>query len=306
MLSRRSLLSGAGAMAALAACGKTPSVEGAVNTAAQAAGQRVEKVGIQTYTLRKALNENVEDTYKMIKEVGYDFVELNRRNWADKPALELKALLNDIGLPTPAAHISYDDVAGGDISALEKNCKIFGFDYAVVPYMAENMRSLADWKRHAKVMNTAGAKLKDSGTRLAYHNHQFEFDDLGGGTTALEILMNETAPENLDFELDIFWAALASIDIAELMRRYPGRFKLCHIKDMIGEPKVFLQTEPSYEDIGTKYMVNVGEGDIDFEAIFALNEISGMEYFITEHDQPKMPYRGSIKTSLDTVRGLRF
>jgi len=62
----------------------------------------------------------------------------------------------------------------------------------------------------------------------------------------------------------------------------------------------------SYEDIGSQLMVNVGEGETDFEALFALNDISGMEYFITEHDHPKMPYRNAIEISLNAVRNMSF
>lgn len=297
--SRRHILAGAGSAAVLAACGQAPSV----TKAAEAKGM-IDKVGIQSYTLRKALAEDFKGTFQMIKDVGYDYVELNGRNWTDMAPVELKAMLNDIGLPTPSAHISMDDIAGGDISRLVKVLEPLDLKYAVVPWIGDDQRTLEDWKRHAAVMNAAGERLADSGMRLAYHNHQFEFDDLGGGTTAMEVLMNETAANNLDFELDIFWANLVSTDLPALMRRYPGRFKLCHIKDLKGD--LTRAKDMSYEDIGEQLMVNVGEGDTDFEAIFALNDISGMEYFITEHDQPKAPYQGAITTSLNAVRNMRF
>lgn len=303
MLSRRKVLSGVGSAAILAACGSPDSAKDAAKNMTKAA-RKIDKVGIQSYTLRKALADDFQGTFQMIKDVGYDYVELNRRNWADMAPADLKAMLNDIGLPAPAAHISMDDVSGNDISPLIDLCKTLKLKYAVVPYVADDQRSLEDWKRHAKAMNAAGQKLADEGTRLAYHNHQFEFDDLGGGTTAMDILMNEASPDNLDFELDIFWTNLASIDVPDLIRRYPGRFKLSHVKDLKGDPKS--AATMSYEEVGNNLMVNVGEGDTDFEAIFALNDVSGMEYFITEHDQPKMPYRDAIATNLKSVRNMRF
>lgn len=303
MLSRREMLSGAGALT-LAACGNSPQNQ-AVSRVLTPAG-KIDKVGLQTYTLRKMMADDFRGTFQMIKDVGYDYVELNGRNWAEMSPSDLKAMLMDIGLPSPAAHISYDDVAGDDVSALIKTAKTLGLDYAIVPYMSEDQRGLEDWKRHAKVMEAAGRKLADNGIRLAYHNHQFEFEDLGGGTTAMEVLLTETSVEALDFELDIFWTNLASVDIAALFAAYPGRFKLCHIKDMAGDPKEFLKANPSYEEIGTNHMVNVGEGNTDFAAIFALNALSGMEYFINEHDLPKEPYKNAVATSLKTVRDLRF
>jgi sugar phosphate isomerase/epimerase len=311
MLSRRTVLTGAGSALTLAACRKADG-PAAVQQGKELAGKamsaanKIDKVGIQSYTLRAMMEEDFRGTFQMIKDVGYDYVELNGRNWAQVSPADLKEMLDEIGLPSPAAHISYDDTVPADLSPLIGTAKTLGLKYAVVPYMADDQRSLDDWKRHAKVMNLAGQKLADAGLRLAYHNHQFEFEDLGGGTTAMDILMNETAPENLDFELDIFWTNLASVNIETLFKRYPGRFKLCHVKDMKGDPNVFLKTNPSYEEIGQNYMVNVGEGDTDFAAIFAMNELSGLEYFITEHDQPKRPYEASIAKSLNTVRGLSF
>lgn len=301
-LSRRTVLSGAASAVALAACGEGPAAS-AVKAAAQ--GQRkIGKVGLQTYTLRKAMAEDFKGTFQMIKDIGYDYVELNNRNWVDMAPTELKAMLNDIGLPTPAAHISMEDVAREDISGVKDISKTLELKYAIVPWVGEDARTLEDWKRHARLMNAAGEKLADSGTRLAYHNHQFEFDDLGGGTTAMDVLLTETVPDNVDFELDIFWANLVNVDILALFAKYPGRFKLCHIKDLKGDPA--MAASMSYQDVGEKLMVNVGEGDTDFAALFALNDISGMEYFIAEHDRPKPPYKNAVSTSLTNIRNMRF
>ena len=300
-LSRRTVLSATAGALALTACGQG-TTSGTSNVAAKSAG-KINKVGIQTYTLRKALAEDFKGTFQMIKDVGYDFVELNERNFSEKTPADLKAMLSDIGLPCPASHINYNRVVN-ETETIIAAAKTLDAKYMVVPYMSEDQRSLDDWKRHAKALNVAGEKFADAGLRLAYHNHQFEFDDLGGGTTAMEVLMDGTSPDTLDFELDIFWTNLASVDVLDLMRKYAGRFKLCHIKDLKGDPAS--AATMTYEEVGNQLMVNVGEGDTDFEAIFALNDVSGMEYFITEHDQPKMPYRGAIQTSLEAVRAMRF
>ena len=305
MLTRRTILSGAGSATILAACGQggsTAPLEETVKKAKEAK-RKIDKVGLQTYTLRNAMAEDFRGTFQMIKDVGYDYVELNDRNFSEKTPAELKAMLDEIGLPSPSSHMGYDKFKD-DLPFVIQTAKTLQTDYVIVPYMAENLRSLEDWKRHAAVFNTAGEKLADEGVRFAYHNHQFEFDDLGGDTTAMEVLMNETDPRFVDFQLDIFWTNLASVDVPDLMRKYPGRFKLSHIKDLKGDPKAALTM--SYEDIGAKLMKNVGEGETDFEAMFALNDISGMEYFVAEHDQPKQPYRDSIATSLSAIRNMRF
>ena len=263
---------------------------------------RVSKVGLQTYTLRTAFEENPLATFKMIKDAGYDYVELNGRNFEKLGVADLKAMLDDIGLYAPASHISLASLS--DIDALAGQSKVLDMKYLVVPYIDENARKLEDWKAHAALMNRAGEQLADKGVKLAYHNHQFEFEDLGGGTTAMDIILGDCAPENLAFEIDFFWAALADVDIPALFKANPGRFKLCHIKDMGPNKADFVGA--SYEEMTSKLMLNVGEGNIPFEKYLALNDLSGMEYFVAEHDSPSIPYSEAIKISHDAVRGFRF
>jgi len=302
-LSRRNVLVGSGAALALTACG------GAVSEVAEKsvplAKRQIEKVGLQTYTFREALGQDFRGTFQMIKDVGYDYVELNERNYSEKTPSELKALLDEIGLPSPATHISYGNLAN-DVPGLIQTAKTLQTEYMILPYISDDQRSFEDWKRHAALLNSAGEKLADEGVKLAYHNHQFEFDDLGGGTTAMEILINETDPRFNNFELDFFWTNLAKQDIPALLKKYPGRFPLSHVKDMKGSPDEAIAKNYSYEEIHQKLMVDVGQGDSPFEEYLALNDVSGMKYFIAENDGPKKPYMQSAKNMYEGMRGLRF
>lgn len=292
--SRRDLLIGSGAAFALSACGGS----------AVAAG-RVEKVGLQTYTFRDLLGQDFRGTFEMIKDVGYDYVELNERNYTENTPEELKAILDDVGLPSPVTHISYDNLEN-DVPGLITTAKTLDCEYMVLPYISEGQRTLADWKRHGALLNSAGEKLADEGVKLAYHNHQFEFEDLGGGTTAMDILMTETDPRFNNFELDFFWANLAKIDITALIKQHPGRFHLSHIKDMEGSPDQAIERNLSYEEIHQSLMVDVGKGDTPFGDYLSLNDISGMKYFIAEHDGPSKPYRQSAVNMYEGVKSLRF
>ena len=268
-----------------------------------AAKRRISKGGLQTYTLRKIFEQDPLATLRMIKEAGYDYVELNGRNFAQVPALNLRDMLQEVGLSAPASHISLDDLKG-DMSELIKTVNTVGVTYVTVPYISDDERSLKDWKSHARLMNEAGKQLRDKGLKLAYHNHQFEFDDLGGGTTAMDVLMNDAAPENLCFQLDMFWAYLVDVDISALIREHPGRFELCHIKDVTSGKASFI--DAGYDDITSNIMVDVGEGIIPFEDYFALNDVSGMQYFIAEHDNPTQPYNKAIKRSYEAIKAMRF
>ncbi len=294
-LSRRLFMAGSAAALALPAC-----KNGAIS-----AKRSIDKVGLQTYTLRDMMAEDFVGTFRMIKEVGYDYVELNERNYAEKTPAELKAILDEVGLPSPATHISYKNLAN-DVPGLINTARTLQCKYMVLPYVADDQRSMNDWKRHAALLNDAGEKLADEGVTLAYHNHQFEFDDLGGGTTAMDILFDSVAPKNATFELDFFWTNLAKQDIPALLKAHPGRFKLCHIKDMKGSPDEAIANNYSYEEIHQKLMVDVGSGVTPFEDYFALNDVSGMEYFIAEHDGPTKPYRQSAQNMYDGVKALRF
>ena len=294
MYSRRLFMGASAAAVGLTACGGGTKV----------ATSKIDKVGIQTYTLREIFEPDPVGTLTMIKEVGYDYVELNGRNFAKTSVEDLAVMVKDTGLYSPATHISYDNAVNMP-EATAKACQTLGCKFAIVPWVDEAQRKKEDWVRHAKAFDEAGKIMRENGVRLAYHNHQFEFDDLGGGETAMNILIEQTSPENLDFELDLFWAALASSDVEGLFKKGQGRFKLCHIKDMKGNPKAFVESR-DYADIVKNIMVNVGEGELPFESYFALNDISGLEYFITEHDNPAKPFRNSIKTSHDAVRAMRF
>lgn len=297
-LSRRQVLAAGSASLLVGACtsevSKVP-VYAPANTA---------DIGLQTYTLRHALDEDFVGTFQMIKDVGYDFVELNGGNLANHSPAELRKILDDVGLPSPATHVDYYSLSETP-EAVAEMASALQCEFVILPWVDENERSPDDYKRHAEMLNRSAEVLAKSGLQTAYHNHQFEFDDLGDGQTGLNILLTETDPDKVDFELDFFWAALGQADIPALIRANPGRFRLCHIKDMKGDPAEYRMSR-DYEKIGTEIMVNVGEGNLPFETYLALNDVSGMTYMIAEHDHPPQPYRQSIATSLETIRNMRF
>lgn len=295
MFSRRNFLASTSAALAVSACGQ----------AKTSPMNNIQKVGLQTYTFREMFEIDFRGTFEMIKDAGFDYVELNERNYQDRTPEALKVILDAVGLPSPATHISYDNLQN-DVAGLIKTAKTLNCEYMILPYISEDQRTLDDWKRHAALLNNAGEVLADNGVKLAYHNHQFEFDDLGGGTTAMEILMNETDPRFNNFELDFFWANLAKIDVPALLKRYPGRFPLSHIKDMKGSPDIAIEENYTYEQIHQNLMVDVGQGDTPFNDYMALNDVSGMKYFIAENDGPKKPYAQSAKTLYAGVKAIRF
>lgn len=294
-LDRRQFIGASGAAMLLAGCQQS---------ATPIASDRIDQIGIQTYTLREALAEDFVGTFEMIKQVGYDYVELNRRDFSERSPAELKQILIDVGLPSPITHVDYDSLANrasevGDIAG-ELGC-----EHVILPWITDEQRNLDAYKSHAAMLNRAAETLKPYGVQVGYHNHQFEFFDLGGGETGMGILLNETDPDLVAFELDLFWVALTGTDIVDLFTRNPGRFKYCHVKDLSGDASAY-QNSVDFPTIVSKFMKNVGEGELPFESYFAAREIAGLEYFVAEHDNPPQPFRESIATSYDAMRAMRF
>jgi sugar phosphate isomerase/epimerase len=146
---------------------------------------------------------------------------------------------------------------------------------------------LDNYKKIAEALNKTGEMCKKVSMKLAYHNHDFEFDAING-QSGFDILMKDTDPKLANFELDIFWAVKANHDPLELFRKHPGRFVMWHIKDMDKTEK--------------RSFTEVGNGIIDFHPIFKQAKQSGMKYFFVEQDQtPGSPF-DSIAASINYLR----
>lgn len=296
-VNRRHFLGASGAFMLLSGC-QTGSP---VSVAPQ---RQIDRIGIQTYTLREAMGEDFVGTLQMIKDVGYDYVELNGRNFADRSPAELRTILDDIGLPAPITHVDYDSLANRP-EMLADAASALGCEYVILPWIGDDQRTLDAYKAHAEMLNKAGEILRPSGVKVGYHNHQFEFFDLGDGETGMQTLLSQTDPDLVHFELDLFWAALTGTDIVALFEAHPGRFKMCHIKDLAGDPTNW-RNSVDFATIVQTLMANVGEGSLPFESYFAANDTSGMQFFIAEHDNPPKPFRQSIETSYNSIKNMRF
>ena len=296
MVSRRFVMGAGAAAVGLAACGG--GAGGAVGK------NKLKQIGLQTYTLRDIFEPDPVGTLKMIKELGYDYVELNRRNFAERSPKDLINMVKDAGLYAPFTHYSYEPLRD-DFAQTTKIAQDLGVDYMIIPWLDESLRTVEGYKSVASILNERGKQAIQEGYKVAYHNHQFEFFDLGGGVTGMDILLNETDPGVVDFELDLFWTYLEVQDIPALFKKYPGRFKLCHVKDLKGDVSKW-KNNLDFDSIKAAVMVNVGEGEIPFADYFALNDVSGLEHFILEHDSPPKPYRAAMKQSIDAARAMRF
>ena len=303
-MNRRQMMWGSTSALLLAACAGNQEARQAMADQVsykRAAGQP--EVGIQTYTIRDAMAEDNLAALRMLKDVGFDYVETNDRDFTRIPMEQLVADLKSVGLPVAATHIGYETFRDAPEVAAEQANRL-GAKYTILSWTPEEFRTTEGYKRMADRFNTVGEIMLANGQRWAYHNHHFEFWDIDGPRNGMEIYLEETDPSKVWFELDMFWTELGGQDVAEFFRRYPGRFKLCHIKDMDRSGLAnYNKGDLDFDSIHEGLMVNVGLGDLDFQKWLRMGDVSGMEYFIVEHDAPPAPIRDSVAQMLKTVRG---
>jgi sugar phosphate isomerase/epimerase len=276
-------------LGALAAAGAGSVALSACATAGAAQGGRLDRVGVQLYTVRDRMQQNVPQTLQQVAAIGYREVET--AGLYNLTPQQFRAELDRAGLVSPAGH--------NPITALRDNlettlatAQTLGQRWVVVPWLDQAERNPAGYRRLAQDLNRAGTAARERGLRVGYHNHEFEFDVLEGGRSGYDILLAETDPALVDFELDLFWAVQAGHDPTTIFARHPGRFPLCHVKDMA--------------DIGgAQRMVEVGRGEIDFARIFGQAQQAGLRHFFVEHDNPDNSME-SIRNSFQHLQQLSF
>ena len=186
-------------------------------------------VGLQLYTVRDHLSRDYRGTLARIAEMGYRHIEMG--GFGPFGVGEWNEVLRQYGLSVCANHIQIEMLEESFSHIAEFN-EAIGNRRLVCPYLREERRSdLADYRRTAGTLNSLGRLCRDRGFEFYYHNHAFEFTDLGG-TCGFEVLTAETDPELVQFELDTYWVAFGGQDPADWIARLKGRCGVLHLKDM--------------------------------------------------------------------------
>jgi sugar phosphate isomerase/epimerase len=257
--------------------------------------QSKKNIGLQLYTLRTSIMKDPKGVLASVAKLGYKQVETfgyNKGKWFGLTPVELKAVLKDNGLTSPSGHT----FGGGTFlkDGWEENwkpavadSKALGQEYIVVPYLEDSFRSTENYKKIAAALNKAGEIAKAGGSKLAYHNHDFEFAEKDG-QKGMDILLKETDPKLVQFELDIYWAVKAGFDPITLFKASPGRYAMWHVKDIDKTEK--------------KFFTEVGNGSIDWKPIFAAAKTSGMKYFFVEQDVTPGDPMESISKSINYLK----
>jgi sugar phosphate isomerase/epimerase len=287
MMNRRTFLQQAAAMASAAVVLPSPQ-------------RRRYKMGLQLFTMRAAMKQDLDGTLKRIAELGYEEAETygfdpGGIGYYGLAAKAFAQKLRDNKIATPSGHYDLNRFVSSSVDDLKQyvdrcidGAHALGQAYITWPLVDAGDRTIEKFKVVAERLNLAGAQVKKAGLQLAYHNHDFEFIEQNG-QIGYDIILKETDPSLVKLQMDLYWIARGSkITANEWFRRAPGRFVMWHVKDM--------------HKVSRDY-TELGNGSIDFTRIWPDASLAGLQHFFVEqggnftHD----PFR-SITDSAEYVK----
>jgi sugar phosphate isomerase/epimerase len=245
-------------------------------------GVPVNKISVQLWTFAEYIGfgtdqatiDRTEEVFRRLREMGYRNVE--PFTLSGLSAAEYRALLDKYGLKASARHVDVGTPANpADFDQILADNKVLGIKYfgsGSTPIFPPIYSTEAEWVAYAKYLDALGERARKAGQTLMVHNHNVEFETRFGGRTVYDILMANTDPRNVAFQLDLYWATYGGglANPIKVLERYGNRIQLFHVKDMGAGPF------PGPIEID-------GEGIIDFPSIFAASK-GPMRYYVVEHD----------------------
>jgi sugar phosphate isomerase/epimerase len=246
-------------------------------------------IGIQLYMVNADLTKDPAGTLKRIAEIGYSEVET--AGFGKLSAAQFRDLLRDAGLRAPSAHFGFGT---DDTGKLLDDAKTLGVEYVVSSMLPpqgqgmadlfKNMNSMSadDFRRIAAQANEIGRRTKAAGMQYAYHNHNFEFRDLGDGKTGYDILLEETDASVVKFETDCGWMKVGGKDPVEYLRRHGNRIAMLHVKDFKNITKPVTALFSPDRPIPTE----LGRGSVDLKPIVDAGLKAGVKHIFVEQEPP--------------------
>ncbi|MEA3478098.1 MAG: TIM barrel protein [Bacteroidota bacterium] len=257
-------------------------------------------VGLQLYSIRDAMAEDVPGSLKKVSDLGYKYLEMagysDGKFYGYTPE-EFKKMANDLGMEVLSSHtmVEAEGITIDNAKIMADAHAELGVKYCVQPWVNEPDRNIESYKKMIGDWNQVGEIMKEVGIQFAYHNHNFEFLNIDGVVPYYDLFLKEMDADLITMEIDLYWVTKAGQDPVEMFNKYPGRFQLFHLKDMYEE------TEP-YFDVVKDDISPVGAGLIDFKRIMAAKDVAGMKHFFVEDDNQGngKPFEG-IETSINNI-----
>ncbi len=236
-------------------------------------------LSMELWTYRDELKQNLVGTLALIHRLGFTDVETS--SYYGKSAAEFRRLLDQHGL-TCSSIVTHYKALSQNVDAVAADAKALGAHYVVVSeFPHKGTLTLDESKKAAADLNRWGAALKKYGLRFAYHPHGFEFVHTANGNL-FDDLLQLTEPENVTYEMDVFWFYYGGGDPVAYLTKYPNRFELMHLKDL-------RKGEPHGKPIGrAPYSTSValGTGQLDFPAILRAAAKAGVKRYYIEDESP--------------------
>ena len=240
-------------------------------------------IALQLYTVRDEMEKDVATTLKAVAEMGYRNVEA--AGLANLSPADFRKACDDAGLKIVSAHLPLP--AEDAVAKFGEDAKTLGISFAVTGIPGDLRTSADGYRAHAKNCEMIAHALGEHGITLCYHNHSFEFEQFDG-KYGLDILYEESAPDSLQAQLDVYWVQHGGLDPAEYMLKWRDRCKTLHLKDMLDDEQ--------------KTFAEVGEGILDWPSIFKAAEEVQPAWYIVEQDRCAGPSLESAKISFENLK----
>jgi sugar phosphate isomerase/epimerase len=233
------------------------------------AGFKIPNFGIQLWTVKENMMEDAKGTLAKLASFGYKQIESYEGPqgmfWG-MGHKGFKSYIDDLGMKIVSSHC--DNLT--DFDKKSEEAAAIGMKYLICPHKGAQ-KSLDNYKAFADEFNVSGKIAKKHGIKFAYHNHDYSFIPMDGQMPQ-DVMMQGTDPSLVDFEMDIYWVNAANQDPIAWLKKYPNRFKLCHVKDLA-----------KTANNGHESCV-LGTGTIDFKKVLKAGAKYGLETFIVEQE----------------------
>lgn len=262
--------------------------------------RRIERIGMQLYTVRAEMAKDFDGTLARVAALGFREVEF--AGYFDRTPQQVRAALDRNGMTSPSTHIDLASISTRLPQIIEAS-RTIGHKYIVMPWLDDATRVQPGiWQRVSDTLNRAGETARAAGIQMGYHNHHFEFVPMASGQMPLELLLERCDPKLVAFELDLAWISAAGQDPLMYFAKYPGRFPMVHVKGLKKRPT---QGASTPIDQVLPDIADVGGDTIDWARIFARSEQAGIAHYYVEHDVPTSAF-DSLKSSISYLQTLRF
>jgi sugar phosphate isomerase/epimerase len=247
-------------------------------------------VGLELYSVRNALKQDLDGTVHAVAQLGFQCVEFYAPyfDWTEDQTKQMRKLLDDLGIRCYSTHNDAANLGKDKINRARDMNLILGCKYIVV---ASAKPGPDGWHSVADLLNSASSELEPSGLKTGYHNHELEFTPVSG-VRPIETIAKNTRPSVM-LQLDVGTCLKAGSDPVAWIRANPGRIHSIHCKDWSPDP-------------AKGYTVLFGEGVADWKAIFAAAEsVGGVEYYLIEQEGSRMSELDTVRECLKSYRELR-